>query len=65
MIIEEKVRDKKLQYDVNTEAAKASAFLPGIFGIYEYLTGNKLLPFGPSLMMEQLNFPIHLLEKII
>ena len=41
MIIDDKSRNKKLQYDVNKEAAKISAFSPGKIDKYEYLTGEE------------------------
>ena len=43
MIIENQIRDEKLQYDINREAAKTSALSSGI-DKYEYLTGEKMLP---------------------
>ena len=38
MIIEDKIKDEKLQYDINREAAKISALSPGKIDKYEYLT---------------------------
>ena len=43
MIIDDKIRDEKLQYDINREAAKISVLLSGI-DKYEYLTGEEMLP---------------------
>ena len=41
----DKIRNEKLQYDINREAAKTSALLSGKIGEYEYLTGKKkILP---------------------
>ena len=37
MIIDDKIRDEKLQYDINREAAKISALLSGEIDEYEYL----------------------------
>ena len=37
----DKIRNEKLQYDINREAAKTSALLSGKIGEYEYLTGKK------------------------
>ena len=37
--IEDKVRNKKLQYDMNREAAKISALSLGKINEYDYLTG--------------------------
>ena len=39
MTIEDKIKDEKLQYDINKEAAKISALSSGKLDKYEYLTG--------------------------
>ena len=44
MTINYQIRDEKLQYDINREAAKISALLSGKIHKYEYLTGEDLLP---------------------
>ena len=44
MTIEDQIRDEKLQYDINKEAAKISALLSGKIDKYEYLTGEEILP---------------------
>ena len=38
MTTEDQIRDKKLQYDINREAAKISALSSGKIDKYEYLT---------------------------
>ena len=43
MTIEYQIRDKKLQYHINREAAKISALSSGKIGQYEYLTGEEIL----------------------
>ena len=40
MAIEDKVRDEKLQFDINREAAKISALSLGKIDKHEYLTGD-------------------------
>ena len=40
MTVDDKIRDKKLQYDFNREAAKILALSAGKFDKYEYLTGE-------------------------
>ena len=40
MTIKEKIRDKKLQYDVTKEATKTSALSSGKIDKYKYLTGE-------------------------
>ena len=39
MIINDQIRDEKLQYDIKREAAKTSALSSGKIDKYEYLTG--------------------------
>ena len=38
MTIDEKIREEKLQHDINREAAKLSALSSGKINKYEYLT---------------------------
>ena len=45
MAVDGKIRDEKLQYDINREAAKISALSSGKIDKYEYLTGEEILPF--------------------
>ena len=44
MTLEDQIRDEKLQYDINREAAKISALSPGKIYKYEYLSGEEILP---------------------
>ena len=37
MIIDDKIRDEKLQYNINREVAKILAFVSGKIDKYEYL----------------------------
>ena len=41
MTIEDQIKDEKLQYDINREAAKTSALSSGKLDKYEYFTGEK------------------------
>ena len=43
MTIDDKIRDEKLQYDINREGAKI-ALSSGKIDKYEYLTGKEILP---------------------
>ena len=43
MTIDDQIKDEKLQYDINREAAKISALSSGKIDNYEYLTGEKIL----------------------
>ena len=40
MKIDDQIRDERLQYDINKEAAKISTLSSGKINKYEYLTGN-------------------------
>ena len=42
MTIEDQIKDEKLQYDINREAAKISAFSSGKIDKYEYLTDEEI-----------------------
>ena len=56
MTINDQIRDEKLQYDINREAAKISAFLSGKIHNYEYLTGVDILPSNQQQIIEQSKF---------
>ena len=44
MTINDQIKDEKLQYDINREAAKISALSSGEIRKHEYLTGKDILP---------------------
>ena len=44
MTINDQIRDKKLQYDINRDAAKISALSSGEIYKYEYVIGEDILP---------------------
>ena len=52
----EQIRDEKLQYDINREAAKISALSSGKIHKYEYLTGEDILPSNQQQIIEQARF---------
>ena len=43
MRVDDQIRDGKLQYDINREAAKISTLTSGKIDKYEYLTGEEIL----------------------
>ena len=45
MTVDDKIRDEKLQYDINREAAKILALLSGKIDKDEYLTGEEISPY--------------------
>ena len=56
MIIDDQIRDEKLQYDINREAAKISSLSSGETGKYEYLTGEEILPYNQHQIIEEAKF---------
>ena len=63
MTIDDQIKDEKLQYDINREAAKISALSSGKIEKYEYLTGEKILPSNQKQIIEQTKFAYSPLEK--
>ena len=63
MTIEDQIKDEKLQYDINREAAKISALLSSKINKYEYLTGEEILPSNQRQIIEQTKFTYSPLEK--
>ena len=63
MTIDDQIKDEKLQYDINKEAAKISALSSGKIEKYEYLTGEKILPSNQKQIIEQTKFAYSPLEK--
>ena len=53
---DDKIRDQKLQYDINRIAAKISSLLSGKIDKNEYPTGEGLLPSDQSRIVEQRKF---------
>ena len=56
MTINDQIRDEKLQYDINREAAKISALSSGKIHKYEYLTCEDILPSNQQQVIEQAKF---------
>ena len=63
MTIEDQIKDEKLQYDINREAAKISALSSGKIDKYEYLTGEEILPSNQQQVIEQAKFTYSPLGK--
>ena len=63
MINDDQIRDEKLQYDINREAAKISALSSGKIDKYEYLTGEEILPSNQQQIIEQAKFTYSPLGK--
>ena len=56
MTIDDKIKNKKLQYYINRKAAKTSALSSGKIDKCKYLTGEERLPSGQSRITEQAKF---------
>ena len=63
MTIDDQIRDEKLQYDINREAAKISALSSGKIDKYEYLTGEDISPSNQKQIIEQAKFTYSPLGK--
>ena len=63
MTTDGKIKDEKLQYDVNRETTKISALSSGKIDKYEYLTGEEILPSDQSRIIEQAKFTYSLLGR--
>ena len=63
MTTDDKLRNEKLQYDINTKAAKTSPLPSGKVDKYEYLTGEEILPPDQSRVIEQTKFTYSPLGK--
>ena len=56
MTINDQIKDEKLRYNINREAAKISALSSGKLHKYEYLTGEDILPSNQQQIIEQTKF---------
>ena len=63
MTIKDQIKNEKLQYDINREAAKISALSSGKIDKYEYLTGEEILPSNQQQIIEQTKFTYSPLGK--
>ena len=63
MTINDQIKDEKLQYDINREAAKVPALSSGKIDKYEYLTGKEILSSNKKEIIEQGKFTYSRLGK--
>ena len=63
MRINDQIRDEKLKYYINREAAKISFKSSGKFQKYEYLTGEDVMPSNQQQITEQAKFTCSPLRK--
>ena len=64
MTIDDQIRDEKLHYDINREAAKISALSSGEINESEYLTDEEILPSNQKQIIEQAKFAYSPLAKL-
>ena len=57
MAISDRIRDEKLQYDINKEAEKILALTSGKIDKYEYRTDGEVLASNQRQIIEQAKFP--------
>ena len=65
MTIDDKIRDVKLQDDINREAAKILALSSGKIDKYEYLAGEEMIPSNRRQIMQEANFACSPLGKTL
>ena len=53
MAIDDQMKDEKLQYDINWEAAEISAISAGTINKYKHFTSEETLPSEQSRIIEQ------------
>ena len=63
MAINDQIKDEKLQYDIDREAARISALSSGKIHKCEYLTGEDILPSYQQQIIEQAKFTYSPLGK--
>ena len=63
MTIDDKIRDKKVQYDINKEPAKISALSSGKIDKFEVLSDEEILPTNQRQIREQAKFSYSPLGK--
>ena len=65
MTIDDKIRNEKLQYDINREETKILDLLSGKIDKCEYLTGEEMLPSNQRQIIEQAKFTYSPLGKAL
>ena len=65
MTTDEKIRDEKLQYEINREAAEILALSSGKADKRKYFTGEEMLPSNQSRMIRSANFTYSPLERFL
>ena len=63
MTIDDQINNEKLQYDINRDAGKISAWSSGKINKYEYLTVEEILPSNQKQIIEKAKFTYSPLGK--
>ena len=63
MIINDHIKDEKMQYDINKEASKISALSSGNIHECKYLTSEDILPSNQQQVIQQVRFTYSPLGK--
>ena len=63
MTIDDKIRDEKLQYVINREAAKISALSSGKIDKHKYLSGEEIIPSNQRQITVKAKFAYSPLKK--
>ena len=65
MRIDGKLRNEKLQQDINREAERISELSSGKIDKYKYLTGEEILTFDKKIYQNKLNLHILLFKNLL
>ena len=65
MTTDDQIRDEKLQFNINREAAKISSLSSGKINKYKYLTGEEILPSNQKQIIQQAKLLILFLVKLL
>ena len=65
MTIDDQIKDEKLHFDINREAAKISVLSSGKIDKYENLTSEEILSSNQKQIIEQAKFTYYLLGKVL
>ena len=61
--MDDHIKDEKIQYNINREAAKVSTLSSGKIDKYEYLTGEEILSSNQKQLIVQAKFTYYALSK--
>ena len=65
MVVDDQIKDEKLHYYINREAAKISALSSGKIDMYEYITFEKIFHYNQKQQQNKLNLLVLFLIKLL